>query len=192
MVENAPTYDIAIWKVEPVTTHERARDDIYRSIETVKYATDVLEGYQKNDSLRVVGWGYTSSPRGEETPKLSSIKNYVDVPVIENPECIQMYTYGYERYCREGRPSTDPRRHCYAKAVIEAAMCAGFEEGKKDACGGDSGGPLMYGQEDDLTVVGIVSWGDGCAQRKRPGVYSRVSYFAKWIHELVKKHAVKL
>ncbi|WP_328604336.1 serine protease [Amycolatopsis sp. NBC_00345] len=51
--------------------------------------------------------------------------------------------------------------------------CAGYPQGGTDACQGDSGGPLMVGD----TLIGIISFGDGCAKAGKPGVYTRVSAF---------------
>lgn len=59
--------------------------------------------------------------------------------------------------------------------------CAGYPQGGTDACQGDSGGPLVVGD----TLIGIVSFGDGCAKAGKPGVYTKVSAFA----DDIKKHA---
>ena len=59
----------------------------------------------------------------------------------------------------------------------ESMVCAGFEQGGVDACQGDSGGPLLVGDR----VIGIVSWGRGCARPDTPGVYTRVSSYAEQI-----------
>ncbi|MBE1573112.1 S1 family peptidase [Amycolatopsis roodepoortensis] len=58
-------------------------------------------------------------------------------------------------------------------------VCAGYPEGGIDACQGDSGGPLMVGD----TLIGIVSFGEGCAKAGKPGVYTRVSHFANDISQ---------
>lgn len=70
-------------------------------------------------------------------------------------------------------------------------FCAGHFNGTRaDSCDGDSGGPLAI--ENSLTVrvddhrwvlAGIVSWGDGCGEVGKYGVYTRVSNFVGWINK---------
>jgi len=63
-------------------------------------------------------------------------------------------------------------------------MCAGKLMGGVDACSGDSGGPLFrppVPPNDRPTLVGITSWGYGCAEPATPGVYTRVAYYRQWV-----------
>lgn len=65
--------------------------------------------------------------------------------------------------------------------VDSSQICAGLEEGGKDSCAGDSGGPLMVEVNGQLAQAGIVSFGAGCAVEGYPGVYTRVDAFMDWI-----------
>lgn len=79
----------------------------------------------------------------------------VDVPIVDRDTC----------------------NDAYGGDITDGMVCAGLEAGGKDACQGDSGGPLTI----DGTLVGVVSWGNGCARPGYYGVYSNVGKFADWI-----------
>ncbi|KAK5847411.1 hypothetical protein PBY51_016539 [Eleginops maclovinus] len=61
-------------------------------------------------------------------------------------------------------------------------FCAGYIEGQQDSCKGDSGGPLVTLYRQTHFLLGIVSWGRGCARPGNYGIYTRVSNFLPWIH----------
>jgi secreted trypsin-like serine protease len=77
----------------------------------------------------------------------------VDVPITTDAACTAAYQGDYQ-------PT--------------AMFCAGVPEGGLDSCQGDSGGPFVVGGK----LVGIVSWGIGCARPGLPGVYTRVATYA--------------
>nr|QIQ54706.1 capsule gland specific secretory protein [Reishia bronni] len=108
----------------------------------------------------VTGWGnIAGGVRGDDQLR------QVDIPIIPVRQC--QY---YLNSIGGGR-------------VTEKQVCAGLSQGGKDACQGDSGGPLVC--FDDVKqawkIVGIVSWGYGCALRNLPGVYTSVSEYIDWI-----------
>ena len=68
--------------------------------------------------------------------------------------------------------------------ITESMICAGADD--RDACRGDSGGPLaVMGQNGEFSQVGVVSWGNrrGCAIPGYPGVYTRVTSLLPWIRQ---------
>lgn len=76
----------------------------------------------------------------------------------------------------------------YEGRISDAMICAGYPIGGTDACQADSGGPasaLLPGGR--RVLVGLISWGDGCAAAKKYGVYTNVSKFVAWIEDEKKK-----
>ena len=71
------------------------------------------------------------------------------------------------------------RAYAIYDGITVNMICAGVTGGGKDSCQGDSGGPLVV----NGVLVGIVSWGNGCALAKYPGVYSNVATLKSFITE---------
>jgi len=71
------------------------------------------------------------------------------------------------------------------RALTEHMICGGKEG--EDTCQGDSGGPLVANVDDPSkpvpvwTLFGVTSWGYGCGQRGKPGVYAEVADYLDWI-----------
>uniref|UniRef100_A0A671NKN5 Neurotrypsin n=1 Tax=Sinocyclocheilus anshuiensis TaxID=1608454 RepID=A0A671NKN5_9TELE len=74
-------------------------------------------------------------------------------------------------------------RNVYGNRLDDSMMCAGYMQGKTDSCQGDSGGPLVCQKAETHYIYGVVSWGDSCGKKNRPGIYARVTKFIDWINE---------
>ncbi|XP_044538363.1 plasma kallikrein [Gracilinanus agilis] len=110
-----------------------------------------------NHNCWVTGWGYT-----QEKGEIQNTLLKVNIPLISNEECQEKYPQ-YK--------------------VTDHMICASDKEGGKDACKGDSGGPLSCNYNTKWQLVGITSWGDGCGQKDHPGVYTKVFAYLDWILE---------
>ncbi|NXY02165.1 PRS56 protease, partial [Pteruthius melanotis] len=80
--------------------------------------------------------------------------------------------------------SQETCRGALGKDLLTSAMfCAGYLSGGIDSCQGDSGGPLACQDPTShhFVLYGITSWGDGCGERGKPGVYTRVTAFTDWL-----------
>ncbi|MEU9046739.1 MULTISPECIES: serine protease [unclassified Kitasatospora] len=115
--------------------------------------------YAAGTRAQVYGWGDTTG-RGDYSPVLRG----VDVSIVPDQTCAHAYPGGQD-----------------GKFDARGMVCAGEEKGGKDACQGDSGGPLVV----DGRLVGLVSWGTGCAEAAHPGVYTRVSTVADAVHSVL-------
>lgn len=108
----------------------------------------------------VTGWG-----RRSEFGQISPILREVHLPIISNQKCMQMY-----------------RSSGQNEWIPKIFLCAGTANGGADSCEGDSGGPLVVKSTNGrYSLAGVISWGIGCGDRNRPGVYTRISEFKSWI-----------
>jgi trypsin len=104
---------------------------------------------------RISGWGCTSEPFILNCSTSDTLRD-ATVPIVADSTCGSGTDYG-------------------ADFDQTTMVCAGFPEGGVDTCNGDSGGPLEAPVAGGYRLVGITSWGDGCAEPDAPGVYTRVA-----------------
>jgi secreted trypsin-like serine protease len=111
--------------------------------------------------LTVTGWGATE----EGGSQVRDLRYIDDLPLVPNDFCNQPLSY-------DGK-------------ITQNMICAGVTAGGKDSCQGDSGGPLTSNTVSGPTLAGVVSWGEGCAQPNKVGVYTRVARYVDWIRACV-------
>ncbi|ALC45870.1 CG10405, partial [Drosophila busckii] len=113
---------------------------------------------RENMAATVSGWGHISSTDAI----LSSELQYTTVLTVN------------QRRCKEYLSNHG--------TVTDAMFCAAARS--TDACQGDSGGPIIA----EETLIGVVSWGVGCADPYYPGVYTRLAHphIRRWVRLLTK------
>ncbi|SDC66766.1 serine protease [Actinokineospora iranica] len=104
--------------------------------------------YAEGTPTTIAGWGRTS----EGGPASDTLRKAA-VPLTSDATCATAYGPDF---------------------VPASMVCAGLPEGGVDTCQGDSGGPLVAGGK----LIGVVSWGEGCARPGKPGVYTRLNAFS--------------
>ncbi|OWF49582.1 trypsin-like [Mizuhopecten yessoensis] len=124
------------------------------------------------DKCIITGWGRQKKPvpASGGLPKLDpsawpNILKQAAVPILDHTDCGELYM----------------------DKLTSHMICAGYLDGRVDACNGDSGGPLLCQQTRDgrWSLTGITSWGGtdykGCAEADLPGVYTKVSGYYHWV-----------
>ena len=122
------------------------------------------------ETLRVTGWGWT----GARTDKSAARLDRNGKTQINPAELMQVSV----NYLQPAKCSNIENYATFWNARI---ICAGSLEAGKDACTGDSGGPLTRKQGGQRVLVGIVSQGVGCAFKSIPGAYTSVARYQLWI-----------
>lgn len=146
-------YDLAILKTTRPMTWAFTKDG-YGSVNRICLPKP-WQDYQVGENVTVSGWGVMSEGEGS----ISNTLNNVMVPIVALDEC----------------------KRTYGQRVNSDHVCAGLKAGGKDSCQGDSGGPLIRTIKGQSELVGIVSFGFGCAREASPGVYTKVSHYIDWI-----------
>ena len=145
--------DIALLKMkEPIQFNDNVQPI------SIICSAQVSDGVQNvGEMATVTGWGNTSQGGSG-----SEILQFIEVPII-NPNDPDL-----------GNININTNTEFFAGAI----------DGGMDSCQGDSGGPVAVRNAEDTEwlLIGITSWGYGCAQDGYPGVYTKVSNYINWIN----------
>nr|XP_009859439.3 macrophage mannose receptor 1-like [Ciona intestinalis] len=158
------------WSAFPVPTNDisliRLRNCSVQGIPVCLPTQNISDAFPPGTRCIVSGYG-TTKPNREVYP---DTLQQATVPLISQAQCTRMY-----------------RQSVQERHMRSSMLCAGYKEGGIDSCQGDSGGPLVCTDPttDSRIQVGIVSWGNGCARRNRPGVYTSTYHYTDWIESVI-------
>ena len=171
--ENTLQNDIAVLSLETENKQPLAWTRWVRPVCLPKPYPRQKQLYKVGREATVSGFGLLS----ERDTSMSSSLQHVKLDIVELEDCMTAY--------KGTTAKVDEQNFCAARAG-------------KDACTGDSGGPMVrQGVDRRFYLVGVVSFGKGCARKGSPGVYARVDKFITWIRDTVegiesRHHAVPI
>ena len=113
---------------------------------------------QVGTPLEITGWGATAEGGAVVDSLRMADVNYVDTDSCNAPDA-------------------------YNGTIKAGMICAGFQKGGVDTCQGDSGGPLVL--KSARILVGVTSFGHGCARANKYGIYTRVSFYRDWMSRIL-------
>lgn len=153
------SYDFALAELENTI------DFIKTGLRPIKLADpEFAESGQQDPGLDSTVYGFGDLAFGESNNKKDL--NKVVLPIISREEA--------------------NRKESYDGEIDETMIPAGYASGGKDSCQGDSGGPLVvFNEKNEPVQIGVVSWGDGCAEANKYGIYSNVSVAYPWINQTI-------
>jgi len=163
MVTNAivhPSYDHSSTE----TYHDIALLELSTALDSAPATlfSEDPEGFT-GSTATVAGWGATSyqSPRFAIYP---DALHQASLPLVSRAACNAPGSYDF---------------------IAQGQLCAGFVQGGVDACLGDSGGPLVTTVNGRAELIGVASFGRGCAEPNYYGIYTSVAFYLDWIGEYV-------
>ncbi|XP_026719524.1 transmembrane protease serine 5-like isoform X2 [Athene cunicularia] len=173
--DNSLDYDIALMKLQVPLNFT----DAIRAVCLPRSHQDLFQGAQ----CWVSGWGYTRPGQAGALPfPLAPCRSRSSLGFSPSPAQVT-------ETLKEALVPLIGTKRCnsscvYAGELTARMLCAGHLRGTVDACQGDSGGPLVCRDGPAWRLVGVVSWGQGCAQPNRPGVYANVAQLLPWIYHV--------
>lgn len=165
-VEKLTPHKVYIHPKNTMVTDRNSLDYDYALIELTQNSSHAIAKLNETEiaipsgssiMATTAGWGVSNT----STYASPNILHKVEVPLVSQATCNTKAAY-------DGK-------------ITNRMICAGYKAGKKDACSGDSGGPLIVKRNGQMLLSGIVSWGQGCALANKYGVYSKVNTEIAWI-----------
>ncbi|KAG7469364.1 hypothetical protein MATL_G00127970 [Megalops atlanticus] len=154
-------HDIALIKLQQPITFNHNVMPLCLPPKGAKYTTGTV-GF-------VSGFGLT------ESDTISNILKYLRLPLVDHTVC---------------GASIDSQRKLSSDvpSLTDNMFCAGFPEGGRDTCSGDSGGAFALRENDQYWAAGIVSWGINCGVQGTYGIYTRVENYVDWIKKTMEQN----
>lgn len=117
--------------------------------------------YTPGTKCQVSGWGLTDP---DNYYSKSQVLHSTEVILLSDSECKELHG---------------------SRGYAPGMICAGHLDGKRDACNGDSGGPLACNINGTYMLLGLVSWGKSCGKPRQPGVYTHIQHYLDWIQSVL-------